>query len=102
MRASYIALAVPFFFLLIAIEIAVARARRERVYRLGDALSDLGCGMVQQVALVFLAGAVIAGYECLYAHHRLITWQSEAAPWVVAFVGVDFLYYWWHRMSHEV
>jgi|HubBroStandDraft_6_1064221.scaffolds.fasta_scaffold308958_1 alkylglycerol monooxygenase len=102
MRASYIALAVPFFFVLIAVEIAVARARKQRVYRLGDALSDLGCGMVQQVALVFLAGAVLAGYAWLYAHHRLITWQGEAAPWIVAFVGVDFLYYWWHRMSHEV
>ena len=102
MRASYIALAVPFFFVLIAIEIAVSRARRQRVYRLGDAISDLGCGMVQQVALIFLAGAVIAAYEWLYAHHRLVTWQGAAAPWIIAFVGVDFLYYWWHRMSHEV
>jgi alkylglycerol monooxygenase len=102
MRASYIALAVPFFFVLIAVEIAVARARKLRVYRLGDAISDLGCGMVQQVALIFVAGAVIAGYAWLYAHHRLVTWQSEAAPWIIAFVGVDFLYYWWHRMSHEV
>jgi sterol desaturase/sphingolipid hydroxylase (fatty acid hydroxylase superfamily) len=101
MRASYIALAVPFFFVLIAVELAVARARGRRVYRLGDALSDLGCGMVQQVALVFLAGAVLAGYERLYAH-RLVTWDGEAAPWIIAFVGVDFLYYWWHRMSHEV
>jgi sterol desaturase/sphingolipid hydroxylase (fatty acid hydroxylase superfamily) len=24
------------------------------------------------------------------------------APWALAFVAVDFLYYWWHLLSHEV
>jgi alkylglycerol monooxygenase len=101
MRASYIALAVPFFFLLIGLELVVARARRRSCYRLGDALGDLGCGMAQQVALVFMAGAVIAGYTHLYTHLRLFT-PAPAIAWIVALVGVDFLYYWWHRLSHEV
>jgi len=102
MRASYIALAVPFFFLLIGVELVVARARRRRVYRLADALGDIGCGMIQQVALVFLAGSVIAGYTYVHEHLRVVTWGSASAEWAVAFVGVDFLYYWWHRSSHGV
>jgi alkylglycerol monooxygenase len=102
MRASYIAFAVPFFFLLIGVELAVARARRCAVYRVGDAIGDLGCGMFQQVLLVFLAGASIALYTWVYEHARLHTWSSVAVPWIVALVGVDFLYYWWHRLSHEV
>ncbi len=102
MRARYIALAVPFFLLLIAIELVVARVRRRSVYRLGDAVGDLGCGMFQQVLLVFLAGASLALYTWAYDHLRVHTWGSDAVPWVVALVGVDFLYYWWHRLSHEV
>jgi sterol desaturase/sphingolipid hydroxylase (fatty acid hydroxylase superfamily) len=102
MRASYIAFAIPFFFLLIAVELAAARARKLRVYRLGDAIGDLGCGMAQQVGLLFLAGAVIAGYTRIYENLRITTWSSAIVPWVIAFVGVDFLYYWWHRSSHAV
>ncbi len=102
MRARYIALAVPFFFVLIGLEIVVARARRRRVYRTADAIGDLGCGMFQQVLLVFLAGASIALYTWVYQHGRVHTWGSPEAPWVIALVGVDFLYYWWHRLSHEV
>ena len=102
MRASYIAFAVPFFFVLIAIELAVARARLRAVYRLADALGDLGCGMIQQVSPVFLAASVLAGYTFVYERLRVVTWSAPAAAWVVAFVGVDFLYYWWHRSSHEV
>jgi alkylglycerol monooxygenase len=102
MRSNYIALAVPFFFVLIAIELVVARARKRAVYRVGDALGDVGCGMFQQVSLVFLAGASIALYTLVYDRFRLITWSSAAVPWAIALVGVDFLYYWWHRASHEV
>jgi sterol desaturase/sphingolipid hydroxylase (fatty acid hydroxylase superfamily) len=102
MRASYIAFAVPFFFLLIGVELAFARAKKRSVYRVGDALGDLGCGMFQQVLLLFLAGASIALYTWVYEHHRLVTWSSAALPWGIALVGVDLLYYWWHRLSHEV
>jgi sterol desaturase/sphingolipid hydroxylase (fatty acid hydroxylase superfamily) len=102
MKARLIALAVPFFFVLIGAELAIARAKKRRVYRVGDAVADLGCGMFQQVLLVFLASASIALYVWTYDHLRLVTWSSPVVPWLVAFVGVDFLYYWWHRLSHEV
>lgn len=102
MDSRYIALAVPFFFVLIALELIVARARRRSVYRLADAIADLGCGMSQQVALIFLAGSVIAGYTWVYEHLRLVTWESPVAPWIIATIGVDFLFYWWHRLSHGV
>lgn len=101
MRASYIALAVPFFFLLIGVELVAARARRRSVYRLADSIGDLGCGMFQQVLLIFLAGSALAGYTFIYERLRLFT-PSPALAWAIAFVGVDFLFYWWHRLSHEV
>ncbi len=102
MKSSYIALSVPFFLVLIGLELAVARARRRSVYRLGDVVGDIGCGMLQQVLLVFLTGASLALYAWLYAHHRLIDQLPEPVAWAVALVGVDFFYYWWHRLSHEV
>ena len=100
---NYIALAVPFFFLLIGIEFLVARARRRSVYRLADAVGDLGCGVAQQVVLVFAGAALLAVYATLHDRYRLHTFvASSAAPWLLAFVAVDLAYYWWHRLSHEV
>lgn len=101
MKSSYIALAVPFFFLLIAVELITARVRRRSLYRLADSIGDLGCGMFQQALLVFLAGSAIAGYTFVYERLRLFT-PSDGAAWIIAFIGVDFLFYWWHRLSHGV
>lgn len=98
-----IAVAIPFFLLLIGVELLVARRQRRSVYRVEDALSDLGCGISQQVALVFFAAALLALYSHVYEQHRWITFAADSAwPWVIAFVYVDFAYYWWHRASHEV
>jgi alkylglycerol monooxygenase len=99
-----IALAVPVFFLLIGIELAWAKKRGVRVYRFNDALTDLSCGVSSQIVIIFWAALQLAIYAFVYEHARLITLadQGRWVPWVVAFIGVDFLYYWWHRLSHEV
>jgi alkylglycerol monooxygenase len=98
---NLIALAIPLFFLGIFIEARVARARKVSVYRLGDALADMGCGISQQLAGMFTTVALALGLVYLYDHHRFFTLPSWAA-WLLAFVGIDFVYYWWHRLSHEV
>ena len=97
---NYIALAIPFFFLLMGVELWIARRRGARVYRFNGAVVDLSCGMTQQVLLVFAAGVLAAGYLWLY-QHRFFTLSGPWA-WLGAFFAVDFIYYWWHRLSHRV
>src|SRR3954468_10405503 len=103
MQLNPIALAIPFFFLLIGGELGLARARhRTGLYRFHDAITDLSCGITSQIVLIFIGALLLAAYAWVYEHCRLWTFRSSLWPWLVAAVGVDFLYYWWHRLSHEV
>ena len=103
MGPNYIALAVPFFFVLMGIELLVARRRKRAVYRFEDALTDLSCGVTQQIIMLFANGVLFAGYFWIYNHVRLVDLgRHPAVVWIVALVGVDFIYYWWHRTSHRV
>ncbi|MBX3187962.1 MAG: sterol desaturase family protein [Labilithrix sp.] len=97
-----IALAIPLFFVLIGIELLWARGRKVSVYRFTDALTDLSCGITSQIVLLAWAATQLAIYAWAYEHHRVATISTPWIAWAVAFVGVDFFYYWWHRMSHEV
>jgi alkylglycerol monooxygenase len=100
---NLIALAIPLFFLFIGLELFVARRRGASVYRLADALADLGCGIGQRAVLVLGAAAVLGVYALVYAHARLVTFAPGSLwPWAIAVVGVEVAYYWWHRLSHEV
>lgn len=103
METIYIAIAIPFFFLLIAVEAWHGRRRRQALYTFPDAITDLSCGISQQVTQIFMAGALLFGYLMLYEHARLLTLPADAWwTWVVAILGVDFMYYWFHRASHRV
>ena len=99
---NLIALSIPVFFALIGVELLVARLRDEKLYRYNDAVNDLSCGILQQVLGVFTKVIVFGGYVALYeAGHLLGMSAKSPAAWVVCFLGVDFFYYWFHRVSHE-
>lgn len=97
-----IALAIPFFFLLMGVELWFARRRGLKLYRFADAVVDLSCGMTQQILLVFEVAVLTAGYFWLYSHRLFSFREGSLWPWLIAFVAVDLVYYWWHRLSHEV
>ena len=103
MGTNYIALAIPFFFLLIGVELLVARVMKRKVYRLNDSINDLSCGVIQRLIVLFCAAFMIASYLAIYEQARLFS-LSASSPWVwvVAFFATDFIYYWFHRFSHEV
>jgi alkylglycerol monooxygenase len=94
-----IAVAIPLFFVAIAAELAVARLRGRSVYRFADAITDLSCGVTQQVTVQWLA--VLHGpYAWMWAN---LPHPELPVPWqhVVAFLAVDLTYYAWHRFTHE-
>ncbi len=102
MGPNLIALAIPLFFFGIGIELAVAKSKGREVYRPGDAMADMGCGISQQLVSFFISTAVLTTAYQWLADHRLFTLPTTWLPWVAAVIGVEFAYYWWHRLSHEV
>jgi sterol desaturase/sphingolipid hydroxylase (fatty acid hydroxylase superfamily) len=102
MHPNLIAAAVPVFFAAIAVEVVVDRYRRSGLYRFGAAMADLEVGIVSQVGDVLLRVVGIAIYAWVYEHRFIEYAEGSVWPWVVGLVGIDFLYYWWHRTSHVV
>lgn len=102
-----VALAIPAFLLMIAVEAFVARARGRAVYRFNDAVANLGCGVSSQVvSSVFIGAMRTAAYFWVYAAYRLWDLDSVGVPtwaqWALGIIGVDFLFYWFHRANHHV
>jgi alkylglycerol monooxygenase len=99
---EYIALAIPLFFLLIGLELAWSAWKGRKVYRFNDGIANLGCGIGSQVVGAFTKTVVFAVYLYLYDNWRLFTLENSMLTWLITFLLVDLLYYWFHRLSHEV
>ncbi len=99
---SLIVFAIPVFFLLIGIELLISRMRKLSYYRYHDSITNLSCGIGSQVAGIFLKTATIFGYKYLFEHYALFSIPTNAVTFILLFLGVDFFYYWFHRLAHEI
>lgn len=94
---------VPGFLLLIIIELTVDRIRGTGYYRLNDAFGSLTLGIVSRTTQLFVysSGMVLAAY---YLNGWVLFTFELDNPWhwLITFVGYDLMYYWYHRLSHEI
>jgi alkylglycerol monooxygenase len=97
-----IALSVPAFFILIGLELFAGIFYGRKLYRFNDAITNLSCGIGSQILGSFIAVAVFWAYSYSYMHFRLFTVPETFPYWFLLFLGVDFAYYWFHRLSHEI
>jgi sterol desaturase/sphingolipid hydroxylase (fatty acid hydroxylase superfamily) len=98
-----IVLATPVFLLLIGIEYTVGRRRGRNTYRLNDALSSIGLGVMSQITGVFGALVTLAVYS--FVHDHLAPWRLDVGSvwvWLAALLLYDLCYYWHHRLGHTV
>lgn len=102
MKVDYIALSIPVFFILIGIELGYTAYKKLNYYRLNDSLSNLSQGIGSQLLGLFLKAATFFAYLYIYDHWRFYSFPNTIWNWLFLFFGVDFFYYWFHRMSHEV
>jgi sterol desaturase/sphingolipid hydroxylase (fatty acid hydroxylase superfamily) len=108
--------AVPFFLLLLTLEWSAAR-KLERLERDGtdiprpgsgayltrDSLASISMGLVSVCTTAAWKTLALFGYAALYAY--VAPWHLSAGrwyTWVIALVGVDLLYYTYHRIAHRV
>lgn len=98
-----IVLATPVFLALIALEYAVGRVRGRDTYRLSDAMSSIGLGIMSQLTGLFVTLLTVGIYTAVFEH--LALWRLPAdsiAVWVGSLIAYDFLYYWHHRAGHRI
>ncbi|KAF3839615.1 hypothetical protein F7725_018332 [Dissostichus mawsoni] len=101
---QYVQQATPFFVGLMVLELVVGFLKTGApVISLSDGLTSVSAGMISRIPLLFMRGCELTAYMFVWDRYRLLElpWDS-AWTWWIAFLGVDFCFYWVHRLAHEV
>jgi sterol desaturase/sphingolipid hydroxylase (fatty acid hydroxylase superfamily) len=99
---DFILYAVPFFFVLIALELLADRRRGVSNYRVADAINSISTGVLSTTTGLLTKGIGLVTYAFAFKHLALFEWSADSVwTWVFAFVLYDFCYYWLHRLGHE-
>ena len=103
--------AIPFFLLALVLEwVSAAKLIHDGTqrppagaYLRPDAWASIGMGLVSIATSAFFNTIGLVGYAALYVY--VAPWHLPADAWytwVLAIVGVDLIYYTYHRMAHRV
>ncbi len=94
--------AVPLFFLLIAIELLLEKAKGTDYYRVNDSINSLTAGVLSRMTGIIKQLFPLTVYVVAYEQLALFEIEPSWWSWLGAFVIYDFCYYWNHRLGHEM
>lgn len=94
--------AIPFFVVLMLIEISYGYFRKNQKYKVMDTVSSISSGLTNIVKDSLGLGVILVSYPFLVEHLAITHIKATWMVWLIAFVAIDFAGYWNHRLSHHV
>lgn len=100
---NYLAFAIPAFFLFLYLEYVLAvRLKKGSVFKYESSVSNVSIGIAERLLNLFIAGSFYELFNYVYQHFALFHIPNSWWVWVLLILATDFLWYWYHRLGHEV
>jgi len=100
---SFIVAAMPFFLLLIFIELVIDKIRDAGFYRFSDTLASLNLGIFSRFIGLITALITLSVYAYFFEYFSISQWADDTfITWLFAFILYDLVYYWGHRLNHRI
>lgn len=100
--ANALLYAIPFFILLLIIEISYGFFVKNQTYKVMDTVASISSGLTNIIKDSLGLAFVIISYPFLYDTLAIIEIKATWLVWLLAFIFIDFAGYWNHRLSHKI
>ncbi len=100
--ATALLYAIPFFILLLVIEIIYGHFKKNQKHKVMDTISSISSGLTNIVKDSLGLGLILVSYPFLLEHLAVTQIKATWLVWLVAFIAIDFAGYWNHRLSHHI
>ena len=94
--------AIPFFILLLLVEILYGYFVKNQKYKVMDTVSSISSGFTNILKDSLGLGVILVTYPYLLENLALVEIKATWLVWLIAFIAIDFAGYWNHRLSHKV
>lgn len=102
-KINYLAFAIPAFFLFLYMEYKLSIAlKKEDVYKFESSISNVSIGIAERLLDLFVAASFYSVFAWVYTNYALFNIPNVWWVWVVLILATDLVWYWYHRLGHEV
>ena len=102
MKPHFIAFGIPLLFVLIGIEYYFSKRNEKNYFTFSSSISNISIGIAERLAQFFLAGYFILVFQWIHDRFAILEIKATVLSWIILFLLTDFIWYWYHRLSHEI
>ncbi len=93
----------PAFFLFFGLEYGVAWLRQQHhLITYERSVANISVGVAERLLNLFITGSFYGLYHYIHQHFALLEIPTTWWVWVLLLLATDFVWYWYHRLGHEV
>jgi alkylglycerol monooxygenase len=97
------ALAIPAFFIFAGLEFLVARRKRKpELFSFEGSVANISVGIAERLLSLFLTGIFYSVFQFVYLRYALFNIPDHWLVWVAVILATDLVWYWYHRLGHEI
>lgn len=102
-KLNYLAFAMPAFFLFLYMEYKLAQHRKkEHLFKYESSVSNISIGIAERLINLFVSASFYQIYYWVYNNYALFDIPNNWIVWIGLILATDFVWYWYHRLGHEV
>jgi alkylglycerol monooxygenase len=103
MAFNYVAVAIPAFFLFLGLEyIAAIRLKKQHLFRFDSSVANLTIGIAERLLNLFITASFFGAFVYVYEHYALWQIPNTWWVWIIMLLATDLVWYWYHRLGHEI
>lgn len=103
MHLNYLAFAIPGFFLFLLLEYLAARYQKKpEIFKYESSVSNLSIGIAERLLNLFIAASFYQLFSYVYTHYALFAIPNNWLVWLLLILSTDLVWYWYHRLGHQI
>src|SRR5690606_20838706 len=100
---NYAALFIPAFFGFLCLEwLLIKKSNGKLSQTLEQSLSNISIGIAERLIHLFVAVLFYNFFFWVYSNFAIYNIPNNYIVWIVLLLAVDFVWYWYHRLGHEI
>lgn len=102
-QINYTALAIPAFFIFLSLEyLLAARSKRSGLFKYESSVANLSIGIAERLLNLFISASFYSLFYWVYLNYAVFTIPNTWWVWVCLILSTDLIWYWYHRLAHEI
>lgn len=100
---NYLAFAIPAFFIFLLLEYLLARRlKKTYIFKYESSIANLSIGIAERLLNLLISASFYGLFYWIYKYYALFAIPNTWWVWVLLILTTDLIWYWYHRLGHQV